>query len=463
MKRTPLHLFRKTLQCLFCCSYDNSSQSKRTRLRISNIDIVTNFLILKKNIAWIGCRYLHAEGHDREVVQKFLIKHRTEGVQESTEITDLNIEFNPQTISDQVNFIGSLSNDFNVGTSNFSGDRYFSAKMPSNRLPLSIRNRLVHYHQERNIQMFEQSFGELATGQASFLAQNASRQKRRRTHKPYELENQETVDGIDDNDDYVVPDITSMDDPNLESAFERYSFELLETGKFIWRSTSPTLDSFVMNGYENKIQPSSYENVSVAHMPDGKQYWCSCRAYHNSKSEALINPEKTPTCCHCRFIQDYVIPNYQEVTGDTDIRTRMEKFIQSAYFEPKPDILFLTGGNVRTVKFSVRASADDELPSFVHYTDSHLTCSSDTCNVRMGFHRRRKPRSLIELDKFVNLCPHLQTMKRNVEAWLGYIIEQRDENEVCFFYYTVKPLFREHLRDRQKCSLFGGVPPRGGQ
>ena len=29
--------------------------------------------------------------------------------------------------------------------------------------------------------------------------------------------------------------------------------------------------------------------------------------------------------------------------------------------------------------------------------------------------------------------------------------------------YTVKPLFREHLRDRQNCSLFGGVPPRGGQ
>ena len=226
-----------------------------------------------------------------------------------------------------------------------------------------------------------------------------------------------------------------------ETPFQKYTHDVVQSGKFIWRSTSSTIDTFVLNGYDlasERMKSTTYEHVSVTHLNNDKEYQCSCGAFRTVTAESLIDNQITPSCCHCDFIREYVIPNYEDLKNESYVQGRVLQFIQSAYSDRQPDVLFLSRETAKTVKFSVIGAPGEKLPSFVHYTDSHLTCQSGGCNTAMGFTKGKRLRTLLTLDKFKDICPHLQTMKRNVDLWLDIITEQTEENEVCYFFYCIQ-------------------------
>ena len=117
----------------------------------------------------IVCSYLQVLPKERVAldIQNFFLDHRLRGSQLSDEIPDLGVEFIPQTIYDQVNFIGNLSNNNYGHRAHTARQLFLSISMERKRAPLSPRNRLIYYHQNSDMANFQNQLDELRSGRSS--------------------------------------------------------------------------------------------------------------------------------------------------------------------------------------------------------------------------------------------------------------------------------------------------------
>lgn len=363
-----------------------------------------------------------------ENVADFFRLMKISGNLETYEINDLAAAFNPITLADQVNFIGSVSNYHYSELCHHASQRFLSIPLEKDRVPLSPRNKLIYYHRNSNMAAFESQIDALQSG-ASFT------RKRKLKYKPRRARPAEQEDAAPIPEELIA--VHSMAQPGAETRFEQFTHSILQYGKFLWRSHSSESDTFLMNDYDINLEtmkPSSFEHVQVDYYSDGAIFNCSCSAFDTMKSQSLVDDAITANCVHCDFIKEYVFPNYDDIISGSCDEGRILQFLQSAFDEDGPNLVRISDEGSKTVKYSVKAGVEYENPiNFVHITTDKdmIHCQSGMCAVAMRQTARHRSRSLISLDNFENLCPHLQMMKRHADQWLGCIAEETFE--VCQF------------------------------
>ena len=375
----------------------------------------------------IVSRYFYVVGHEKKNVEEFFKIVRLHGNQETYEVEDVEKAFDARWLKDQVNFIGSVTNYHFDDPSNHATQRFLSVSLQGERVPLSIRNKLIHYHEQNRVADVEKEID-------AFLSGVAVQKRRKLKYKPRKARPAQQQDAVHIPDE--IGDVESMAQPGADTPFEQFTHSMLQSGKFIWRSHSSEMDTFLMNDYDTdsgQIRPLSFEHVQVDYYTDGAIFYCSCQAFNQANTEGLVDSNITGSCMHCDFIKEYVFPKYVEITSGSCDEGRIHRFVQSAFDENRPDVLRISEEGSKTVKYSVKPEVGyDRRIHFVHITEKEfISCQCGLCHVAMRQVARHRTRSLISLDKFDNLCPHLQMMKRHADQWLSCIAEETDE--VCQF------------------------------
>lgn len=371
---------------------------------------------------------------------EMVMRHRITGTQTSSSLNHFTESISINSLRDQFVYINSIPNiHYDLkNISHFSYQRNLSCRLEDGPLPISTRNRLIHFYDTDNHIAMNSEIQKIIeahctpkdhffSGGACYDSEQAPPLKKRRIYRS--RTKQILISDISSPDTY--PTVGSLSRTENNNLYQLFLHQLLTNGTIICRSHSNDKDVFVINSYDTDnglLQPLNFSHVVVEHIDGEHIITCSCQAYRLLqeilKEEAPIDHSSgCITCMHARLVKDYLLSNYSCIFGETIPSSKILKALFQAVHTPFDSVVIIgPSENVSTVKFSVRGT-DDSL-SFVHLSDhgSYIACQSGGCNVLMGLTSRKKTSKLIDISQEQNnLCPHLSEMIKQEDVWATFI------------------------------------------
>jgi hypothetical protein len=199
---------------------------------------------------------------------------------------------------------------------------------------------------------------------------------------------------------------------------------LLTSGTFLWRLHLTDKDVFCMNSYDadGQLMPMHFVHTTREKLDNGSTlYQCSCSAYnlihsvllqhHHSEPDEEILPEGA-ACMHCKFLKEHVEQHIDRFFSEHySCETPVFKKLKDSTCSLNASVVSLL-----QTKLSV-VPRDSDCCSIVHISaDEIVTCKSGSCQSSIRS-CRKAVNGLLSLTEASKLCPHLEAMRSNQEAW----------------------------------------------
>ena len=235
----------------------------------------------------------------------------------------------------------------------------------------------------------------------------------------------------------IDPEFSSQNLHQERSAYEKFKFALISNGNLVWRHSADGVDIFAMNDVNistGLFQEDCYVHLTKTTVDGVSDLTCSCSMFTTLMQVASLGLSEEEfdgtdlsevQCCHIRLFKEMISDHTLSVIQNKSrSENRLVQKLELMKGQINELVCHLPTSSDRTFKFSVYSDHDKRC-AFVHVTENRLVCQSGYCDALFS----NSKRTVVQLRKADVLCPHLATMKDQIETWIDFLPKPAESEE----------------------------------